>query len=101
MKNILTIAGFDPSSGAGIARDMDTFFSLGIHGLSVPTCTVVQGPKGVTGVYRTPNKQFKEMIGLLREELPIHGVKTGVVCDSACVREIAGLMRRKGIPSCH
>lgn len=98
MKNILTIAGFDPSSGAGIVRDVDTFFSLGIHGLSAPTCTVIQGPKGVTGVYRTPNKQFKEMIGLLGEDLPIHGVKTGVICDSAYVREIAGLIRRKDIP---
>ncbi len=47
MKKILTIAGYDPSSGAGITRDLDIFFSLGIHGVSVPTCTVIQGPQGV------------------------------------------------------
>jgi len=98
MKNILTIAGFDPSSGAGIIRDVDTFFSLGIHGLSAPTCTVIQGPKGVSRVYRTQTKQFKEMVDLLREELPIHGVKTGVVCDAPYIKEIADLVKEKGIP---
>lgn len=98
MKNILTIAGYDPSSGAGIVRDMDTFFSLGIHGLSVPTCTVVQGPKGVTSIYRTPIKEFKEMVALMGRELLLHGVKVGVSCDASYVRHIAGLMKGKNIP---
>ncbi|MBP1747313.1 MAG: hypothetical protein H6Q54_1928, partial [Deltaproteobacteria bacterium] len=51
MKNVLTIAGFDPSSGAGITRDLDTFFSLGLHGIAAPTSTVVQGPQGVSDIY--------------------------------------------------
>jgi hydroxymethylpyrimidine kinase/phosphomethylpyrimidine kinase len=98
MKNILTIAGYDPSSGAGIARDMDTFFSLGIHGLSIPTCTVVQGPKGVTGIYRRPIKEFKELVALVGKGLPLHGVKVGVGCDAPYIREIAGLLKRKKVP---
>jgi hydroxymethylpyrimidine kinase/phosphomethylpyrimidine kinase len=98
MRNILTIAGYDPSSGAGIARDMDTFFSLGIHGLSIPTCTVVQGPKGVTGIYRTPIKAFKEMVAQLGKDLPLHGVKVGVACDASYIREIAALLNKKKVP---
>jgi hydroxymethylpyrimidine kinase/phosphomethylpyrimidine kinase len=98
MRNILTIAGYDPSSGAGIVRDMDTFFSLGIHGLSIPTCTVVQGPKGVTGIYRTPIKEFKAMVAIMGKDLPLHGVKVGVACDAPYVREIAALLKKKEIP---
>jgi len=98
MKNILTIAGYDPSSGAGIVRDMDTFFSLGIHGLSVPTCTVIQGPKGVTGIHPTPIKLFRELVAMMGKGLPLHGVKVGVGCDVSYVRHIAGLMKGKNIP---
>jgi hydroxymethylpyrimidine/phosphomethylpyrimidine kinase len=99
MKSILTIAGFDPSSGAGITRDMDTFFSLGIHGLSIPTCTVAQGPRGVKHIYPTPIKQFKEMVTMTGGDLPFHGVKVGVVCDDPYIREIAALLKKKkGIP---
>ena len=98
MRNILTIAGYDPSSGAGIVRDMDTFFSLGMHGLSIPTCTVVQGPKGVTGIYRTPIKEFKEIAAMMGKELPFHGVKMGVGCDTPYIREIAGLLKKKVVP---
>lgn len=97
MRNILTIAGYDPSSGAGIVRDMDIFFSLGIHGLSIPTCTVVQGPQGVTGVYRTPMKEFREMIALMGKDLPFHGVKVGVGCDASYIREIAELLQNKKV----
>lgn len=98
MRNILTIAGYDPSSGAGIVRDMDTFFSLGIHGLSIPTCTVIQGPKGVTGIYRTPIKEFKEVITMMGKELPLHGIKVGVGCDAPYIREIAELLKKKDVP---
>jgi hydroxymethylpyrimidine kinase/phosphomethylpyrimidine kinase len=98
MRSILTIAGYDPSSGAGIMRDMDTFFSLGIHGLSIPTCTVVQGPKGVTGIYRTPIKEFKELVAISGKGLPLHGVKVGVGCDAPYVREITELLKNKKIP---
>ena len=98
MKNILTIAGYDPSSGAGIVRDMDTFFSLGIHGLSIPTCTVVQGPSGVTGIYRTPIKEFQEIVAMMGKELSLHGVKVGVGCDVSYVRKIAELIRKKEVP---
>src|SRR5512136_1575557 len=94
MRNILTIAGYDPSSGAGIVRDIDTFFSLGVHGLSIPTCTVVQGPKGVTDVYRTPMKEFKEIMATIGREVPVHGVKIGVVCDAPYIREIAEFLRK-------
>jgi hydroxymethylpyrimidine/phosphomethylpyrimidine kinase len=93
MKNILTIAGYDPSSGAGITRDLDIFFSLGIHGVSVPTCTVIQGPQGVKKVYPTPQIQFIETLETITKEVHIDGVKIGVVWDEFFIKRLLTFLR--------
>ena len=99
MKCILTIAGYDPSSGAGITKDLDVFFSLGAHGLSVPTATVAQGPGGVAAVYPTPVEQFAFMLGMAGRETRVDGIKIGVVWDEAHLREIVSFVKeRKNIP---
>ncbi|MCX5815821.1 MAG: hydroxymethylpyrimidine/phosphomethylpyrimidine kinase [Proteobacteria bacterium] len=93
MKNILTIAGFDPSSGAGITKDLDVFFSLGIHGISVPTCIVNQGPKGVTGIYPIPPDQFSYMLEAVTSGARIDGVKIGVMWDEAHVEVLSEFIK--------
>lgn len=99
MKSILTIAGYDPSSGAGIMSDMNTFFSLGLHGFSAPTCTVIQGPQGVEHVYPAPLKHFKEILDTIGKGDSLRGIKLGVACDGPYIREIATfLKKKKGTP---
>ena len=99
MKSVLTIAGYDPSSGAGITSDMSTFFSLGLQGFSAPTCTVMQGPHGVEQVYPTPLKQFREILSIVGKGDSLRGVKIGVACDEPYIRETAAfLKKKKGIP---
>jgi hydroxymethylpyrimidine kinase / phosphomethylpyrimidine kinase / thiamine-phosphate diphosphorylase len=92
MKKILTIAGYDPSTGAGITKDLDVFSSLGLHGISVPTCMVLQGPQGVQDVYPIPYVQFIEMIDMLKMGLPIDGIKIGAVWNEAYVERIASFL---------
>jgi hydroxymethylpyrimidine/phosphomethylpyrimidine kinase len=92
MKNVLAIAGFDPTSGAGITRDLDVFFSLGLHGLSLPTCIVMQGPKGVEAVYPTPDEQFRAMAKSLQGNVSINGVKIGAALDETHVGILSHLM---------
>jgi hydroxymethylpyrimidine kinase/phosphomethylpyrimidine kinase len=96
MKNILTIAGYDPSSGAGITRDLDIFFSLGLHGLSAPTCTVIQGPMGVMSVRPTPIKTFEEILEGIERDIPVHGVKIGVLCNTSHIKATAAFLKRRG-----
>ncbi|MBA4418487.1 MAG: bifunctional hydroxymethylpyrimidine kinase/phosphomethylpyrimidine kinase [Syntrophus sp. (in: bacteria)] len=99
MNKILTIAGYDSSSGAGITRDLDVFFSLAIHGLSVPTATVLQGPQGVEAVYPTPEAQFIRTLQLIGRDIDIQGVKIGVVWDRPYCEEIARFLEpREGMP---
>ena len=50
----LTIAGSDPSGGAGIQADLKTFSALGVYGMSALTALTVQNTQGVTGVHLVP-----------------------------------------------
>jgi len=92
MKTILTIAGYDPSSGAGITKDLDIFSSLGIHGISVPTCLALQGPQGVLDVYPIPYVQFIEMIDMVKNGLPVEGIKIGALWNEAYVERTASFL---------
>ena len=92
MKNVLTIAGFDPSSGAGITRDLDTFFSLGLHGIAAPTSTVVKGPQGVSDIYPTPLDTFHAMLASIREDMRVDGVKIGVAWDERYVEALSDFL---------
>jgi hydroxymethylpyrimidine/phosphomethylpyrimidine kinase len=96
MKKILTIAGYDPSSGAGITKDLDVFSALGMHGISIPTCLVLQGPHGVQDVYPIPYAHFFEMIDMAKKELPVDGIKIGALWNEACVERITSFLSSLG-----
>jgi len=49
-----TIAGSDPSGGAGLQADLGVFSALGVHGLSVVTAVTAQNTKGVAGAHVLP-----------------------------------------------
>jgi len=87
MKNILTIAGFDPTGGAGITIDLNVFQNNGIHGLAIPTCTVVQGPFGVSKIYPTPYDTFSYMLKELKD-IKIDTIKIGVLYDEQYIERI-------------
>jgi hydroxymethylpyrimidine kinase / phosphomethylpyrimidine kinase / thiamine-phosphate diphosphorylase len=94
MKNVLTIAGYDPSSGAGVTRDLDVFFSLGLHGLAVPTSLVVQNPQGVKDAYPVPLEQVAEMLEAVSAVSGPDGVKIGALWDEPQVAAVAAFLGR-------
>lgn len=99
MKSLLTIAGFDASSGAGVIRDTDTFFSFGFHAIAVPTCTVVQGPAGVVRIEPSPQELFRDTLRAATRGVGITGLKIGVLGDESHVMETAGFIaKRKNLP---
>jgi hydroxymethylpyrimidine kinase/phosphomethylpyrimidine kinase len=51
---LLTIAGSDPSGGAGIQADLKTFGALGCYGMSVVTALTAQNTRGVTAIHEVP-----------------------------------------------
>jgi len=92
MKKILTIAGFDPSNGAGITKDIELFQSRGIHGIAAPTCIVNQGPDGVSGVYPIPVGEFSEMLQVAKH-MGIDAIKIGVLFNEDYVKTVASFIK--------
>lgn len=76
---ILTIAGFDPSNGAGLTADIKTFEVLKCYGLSVCTANTVQNDIEFKNCYWTPIEIIKEQIKILFDRFKIDVVKIGIV----------------------
>ncbi|QJQ95463.1 MULTISPECIES: bifunctional hydroxymethylpyrimidine kinase/phosphomethylpyrimidine kinase [Halomonadaceae] len=87
--NALTIAGSDPSGGAGIQADLKTFSALGAYGTSVITALTAQSTRGVTGVHPVPPAFIAEQLETLFADIEIDAVKIGMVAS----REVAEVIR--------
>lgn len=89
---ILSIAGFDPSAGAGLLADVKTFESLKCYGLSVATCLTVQHESKFLDCHWTSFEIIKNQIELLYSLYPIEYVKIGVVENWEVLDEIVELL---------
>lgn len=78
-KYILSIAGFDPSSGAGITSDIKTFEAHGFYGLGVCTAVTVQNDINFKSCHWTPIAIITQQIESLFERFQIDIVKIGIV----------------------
>jgi hydroxymethylpyrimidine/phosphomethylpyrimidine kinase len=76
---LLTIAGFDPSCGAGIAADLKTFAAHGCYGLAAVTSLTVQNTEGVQAVHNTPSVELREQLEALAKDCEIAAVKIGML----------------------
>ena len=94
MKRVLTIAGHDLSSGAGITKDLEIFLALGLHPLTIPTSFVIQGPKGVSDLTPTPLKPFGRMLKTARDEVQLDGIKIGVLGGAGQVKAVSSFLKK-------
>src|SRR5713226_7067701 len=62
---LLTIAGFDPSCGAGVGADLKTFAAHGCYGVAAITSITVQNTQSVEAVHNTPSAELREQLELL------------------------------------
>jgi hydroxymethylpyrimidine/phosphomethylpyrimidine kinase len=76
---LLTIAGFDPSCGAGIAADLKTFAAHGCYGVAAITALTVQNTQGVTDVHITPSATLRAQLESLANDAEIAAVKIGML----------------------
>jgi len=76
---LLTIAGFDPSCGAGIAADLKTFAAHGCYGVAAITSLTVQSTAGVQAVHNTPSAELREQLEGLAKDCDIAAVKIGML----------------------
>ena len=79
LTTILTIAGTDNTSGAGIQADIKTSCILGVYCLSAVTIITSQNSKSFTQLFNVPNHILKSQLKASSEEYKIDGVKVGLV----------------------
>ncbi|WP_294285841.1 hydroxymethylpyrimidine/phosphomethylpyrimidine kinase [uncultured Chryseobacterium sp.] len=85
---VMTIAGFDPSGGAGILADCKTFEQLKVQGLAVCTAVTIQTENKCLNMEWQPLEQVTEAIQVLLKAYPVKAVKIGVVKDAEFLNEI-------------
>jgi hydroxymethylpyrimidine/phosphomethylpyrimidine kinase len=76
---LLTIAGFDPSCGAGTAADLKTFAAHGCYGVAAITSLTVQNTQGVESVHNTPGAELRAQLDALAKDCDIAAVKIGML----------------------
>lgn len=95
---VLTIAGFDPSSGAGITADLKVFAAYRLYGVAAITALTVQSTLGVRRTEPVDPVILEETLSCLADDGPIEGVKIGMLATAANVAAVAAFLRNSGIP---
>jgi len=94
--NVLTIAGTDPTSGAGIQADLKTFSALGTYGLTVITALVAQNTQGVRSIHEVPEGFIGEQLDAVFDDVEVHAVKIGMLSGPEVIETVAERLERYG-----
>jgi hydroxymethylpyrimidine/phosphomethylpyrimidine kinase len=94
----LTLAGSDPSGGAGLQADLKTFHQHGVYGMSVVTLLTVQSTLGVTRVEPLTAELVDQQLAHLLDDVTPQAAKTGALGTAAVVEVIAARARRFSFP---
>ncbi|MFP6663554.1 MAG: bifunctional hydroxymethylpyrimidine kinase/phosphomethylpyrimidine kinase [Deltaproteobacteria bacterium] len=92
----LTIAGSDPSGGAGVARDLETFATLGVRGMSVLSCLTAQNSQQVDAVEPVPAAFVAQQLATLLRDFRPAASKTGLLASAEAVVAVADVAGRLG-----
>jgi hydroxymethylpyrimidine kinase/phosphomethylpyrimidine kinase len=91
---VLSVAGSDPTGGAGIQADLKTFEALGADGCAVPVALTVQNSRGVARVDVVPPDLVAQQIDAVLSDIDVRAVKIGMLANASIVRVVADAIRR-------
>jgi hydroxymethylpyrimidine/phosphomethylpyrimidine kinase len=94
----LSIAGSDPSGGAGIQADLKTFHQHGVYGMAVITLLTAQNTRGVQAVYTMKPAQVTRQLEVLLADIPPRAAKTGALGNEKIIRAVARAARKFRFP---
>ena len=87
--NILSIAGSDPSGGAGVQADLKTFAALGCYGMAAITALTAQNTKGVRRIHLAPPQFVGAEIDAIFEDIEVAAVKIGMLGSAEIVEAVS------------
>lgn len=91
---VLSIAGSDPSGGAGIQADLKTFSAFGCYGMAAMTALTAQNTNGVRGIHAIPAQFLEDQLECIFEDVPPDAVKIGMVGDAQSIAALAAVLER-------
>lgn len=89
----LTIAGSDPSGGAGLQADLKTFHQHGVYGMAVVTLVTVQNTRSVSRVDVLDAELVRQQLLAVVKDIPPAAVKTGALGNASVISVVAEVMR--------
>ncbi len=95
---VLSIAGTDPTGGAGIQADLKAISASGGYGMAVVTSLVAQNTQGVRSIHLPPTSFLREQLDAVSDDVAIDAVKIGMLATEEVVAEVAAWLRRTRPP---
>ncbi|MGB0412424.1 MAG: bifunctional hydroxymethylpyrimidine kinase/phosphomethylpyrimidine kinase [Pikeienuella sp.] len=87
--NALSIAGSDPSGGAGVQADLKAFAANGVYGMCAITALTAQNTQGVSGVHLVPPEFVSDQISAVRADVRVDAVKIGMIANAEIADAVA------------
>lgn len=94
---VWSVAGFDPSSGAGVTADLATFAAHGVFGCSAITALTIQSTLGVFGSEPVSPENLRATLSTLQEDTPPAGIKVGMLGSGAAATVLAEYLAKWNI----
>jgi hydroxymethylpyrimidine/phosphomethylpyrimidine kinase len=88
VRTALTIAGSDPTGGAGLQADLKVFKTFDVCGLSVVSAVTAQNTEGVNSVFPVDKKAFEKQLRVLLQDIRPHALKTGMLYSEWAVQTV-------------
>lgn len=96
--NILSVAGSDPSGGAGIQADLKAISANGAYAMAAVTALTAQNTQGVSGVHLVPPDFVADQIRAVFDDVRVDAVKVGMIATAEIAEAVAGSLEGRGVP---
>jgi hydroxymethylpyrimidine/phosphomethylpyrimidine kinase len=93
IRNVLSIAGSDPSGGAGIQADIKAISANGAYAMAAITALTVQNTQGVSGLHLIPPAFVADQVTAVFADIRVDAVKVGMIANAEIARAVAGVLR--------
>ena len=90
--NVLSIAGSDPSGGAGIQADLKSISANGAFAMAAITALTAQNTQGVTGIQLVPGDFVENQIKTVFDDVRVDGVKIGMIATAEIAQAVANAL---------
>lgn len=96
--NILSIAGTDPTGGAGIQADLKSIAAAGGYGMCVVTSLVAQNTQGVREIHTPPQNFLRAQLAAVFDDVDVDAVKIGMLGDAETTRTVSEFLSANSVP---